>query len=267
MSCLLDFLLQEFRRGTGRSYSSLNVIRSSISAIANIDSKPAGQHPLVCRFMKAVFLVRPSLPRNCTTWDPDVVLTHIKSLGQNEGLSMIQLSEKLVMLMLLISGQRGHTLHLLDTRNMTVSRSEVCFRIGDLLKTSRPGVHLSELVFPAYTPDKCLCVFTTICCYLERTAGIRGSITRFFLTTRAPVRLASRDTIRRWTRNVMRDAGIDLTIFSPHSTRSASSSKASLTLPVSTIMATVGWSCESVFAKFYRRPLSKRTDFASAVLG
>ena len=168
---------------------------------------------------------------------------------------------------LLISGQPSHTLHLLDTRNMTVSRSEVCFRIGDLLKTSRPGAHLPELVFPAYPPDQCLCVVTTICCYLDRTAGIRGSITRFFLTTNAPVRLASRDTIRRWTRNVMRDAGIALTIFSPHSTRSASSSKASLTLPVSTILATVGWSCESVFAKFYKRPLSRRTDFARAVLG
>lgn len=259
--------MQEFRKETGRSYSSLNVIRSSLSAIASIDFKPAGQHHLVCRFMKAVFLERPSLPRNCTAWDPDVVLTHILSLGPNEGLSLIQLSGKLVMLMLLISGQRGHTLHLLDTRNMTVSRSEVSFRIGDLLKTSRPGVHLSELVFPAYTPEKDLCVFTAICCYLERTADIRGSITRFFVTTKTPVRLASRDTIRRWTRNVMRDAGIDLTIFSPHSTRSASSSKASLTLPVSTIMATVGWSSESAFAKYYRRPLSRQTVFANAVLG
>lgn len=116
------------------------------------------------------------------------------------------------MLMLLVSGQRGQTLHLLDTRNMTVAHSEVSFQIGDLLKSSRPGAHLSE-IFPAYTPEKPLCVFNTICCYLDRTAGIRGSSTRFFLTTKAPVRLASRDTIIRWTRDVMRNAGIDLSIF------------------------------------------------------
>ncbi|KAK4328559.1 hypothetical protein Pmani_001035 [Petrolisthes manimaculis] len=244
VNILLEFLLQECRNEKGRGYSSMNVIRSAISAIANIDAKPAGQHPLVCRFMKAVFQERPSFPRHHTTWDPDVVLTHLRSLGPNEGLSVSQLSKKLVMLMLLVSGQRGHTLHLLDNRNMTISRSEVSFRIGDLLKTSRPGAHLSELVFTDYAPEKLLCVYTTICEYLDRTAGLRGPTTRFFLTTRTPVRLASRYTLRRWTRDVMRDAGIDLSTFSPYSTRSASSSKASLTLPVSTILATVGWSNE-----------------------
>lgn len=123
--------------------------------------KTAGQHPLVCRFMKAVFLERPSLPRHYTTWDLDLVLRHILSMGPNEGLSLIQLPKKLVMFMLLVSGQRGHTLHLLDTRNMTVSRSKVSFRIDDL-KTSRPGVHQSELVFLAYIPETRLCVCTTI---------------------------------------------------------------------------------------------------------
>ncbi|KAK4318784.1 hypothetical protein Pmani_010207 [Petrolisthes manimaculis] len=169
---------KECRNEKGRGYSSMNIIRSAISAIANIDAKPAGQHPLICRFMKAVFL---SLD---TTWYPDVVLTHLRSLGPNEGISVIQLSKKLVMLMLLVSVQSGHTLRLLDIRNMTVSRSEVSFRIGDLLKTSRPGVHPSELVFTAYAPERLLCVYTTICDYLDRTAGLRGPTTRFFLTTK-----------------------------------------------------------------------------------
>ena len=132
---LLEFLLQELRNEEERGYSSMNVIRSSIFAIANIDFK---QYLLACRFMKAVFQERPSFPRYYTTWDPDIVLTHIRSLGPNEGLSLIQLSKKLVMLMLLVSGQRGQSLHLLDTINMTVTSSEVSFCIGDLLKTSRP---------------------------------------------------------------------------------------------------------------------------------
>ena len=44
---LLDFLLEEFRKKEGRGYSSMNTIRSAISAIAAIDNKPAGQHLLV----------------------------------------------------------------------------------------------------------------------------------------------------------------------------------------------------------------------------
>lgn len=94
----------------------------------------------------------------------------------------------------------------------------------------------------------------------------RGSTTRFFVTTKNPVTLASRDTLRRWTRDVMRDAGIDLKNFSPLSTRAASSSKASMTLPVSLILATVGWSSESVFAKYYKKPLCRQHRFAHAVL-
>ena len=60
VSFLLDFLLQEFNKGKGRSYSTINSIRSAISAVAIVDGKPAGQHPLVCRFMKAVFQERPT---------------------------------------------------------------------------------------------------------------------------------------------------------------------------------------------------------------
>ena len=77
---------------------------------------------------------------------------------------------------------------------MTVSDTKVSFRIGDLLKTSRPGNHFSELVFEAYEPDEFLCVYTGIRSYLDRTQKTRGSITRFFVTTKNPVTLASRDT-------------------------------------------------------------------------
>lgn len=244
----------------------MNTIRSAISSIATLDDKPAGQHPLVKRFMKAVFQVKPALQRLHCTWDPELVLNHIRSLGSNESLSTIQLSRKLVMLMLLVSGQRGQTLHLLDTRNMVFSNSKVCFGIGDLLKTSRPGHHLSAITFRAYPPDNLLCVHSTILTYLKRTEDYRGTFTRFFLTTRPPIRLASRDTLRRWTRDILAAAGIDISIFAPHSTRSAATSKAALSLPLSTILDTVGWSRESTFAKFYKKPLCRQGLFGDAVL-
>lgn len=149
---------------------------------------------------------------------------------------------------------------------MTISEFTVSFRIGDLLKTSRPSDHLSEIAFEAYPSDERLCVHAAIVSYLDRTSVFRGSITRFFITSVPPIRIASRDTLRRWTKDVLLAAGIDLKIFSPHSTRSASSSKAALTLPLSTILSTIGWSSESTFAKFYCRPLKKQGLFARAIL-
>ncbi|MPC71530.1 hypothetical protein E2C01_065807 [Portunus trituberculatus] len=130
---------------------------------------------------------------------------------------------------------------------MSVTESRVGFGIGDLLKTSRPGVHMSGLFFDAYPHDSRLCVVDTIKHYLDRTSSIHGSLTGFFVTTRPPVRLASRDTLRRWVRDVMGAAGIDITVFSPHSTRSASSSKAARMLPLATVVSTIGWAKESTF--------------------
>lgn len=64
----------------------------------------------------------------------------------------------------------------------------------------------------------------------------------------------------------MKAAGIDLSIFAPHSTRSASTSKAAMTLPLSTMLEAVGWSQESTFALYYRKPLCKQGQFGEAVL-
>ena len=50
----------------------------------------------------------------------------------------------------------------------------------------------------------------------------------------------------------MFDAGVDTSIFKPHSTRSAATSAAKLaSVPLDEIMATVGWRSNSVFAGYY----------------
>ena len=138
----------------------MNTIRSALSTIARIDGQPAGQHPLVISFIHAVFQERPAFSRCHFTWDPELVLTYLKHLGPNEHLSLIQLFRKLAALLLLVSGQRGQVLRFLDTRNMSISDSMIVFRIGDLLKTSRPGSHISELCFARYSPDPLICVYT-----------------------------------------------------------------------------------------------------------
>lgn len=56
---------------------------------------------------------------------------------------------------------------------------------------------------------------------------------------------ASKDTISRWIRPVMTDAGIDVSMFEPHSTSAAAASKAiNLSLPVQEILHTADWSSE-----------------------
>lgn len=195
LSFLLDFLLLKFKKEKGCSYSSMNTIWSTISAVACIDDQPAGRHLLVNRFMRAVFQKKPSLAWHHTTRDPEAVLNNLKHLDANENLSISQLLRKLAIFMLLTSGQCGLTLHLLDTRSMSIFDTRVSFRIGDPLKTSRPGDHMLELVFDAYVPDSKICVHSAILHYLDRIKDTRGDTTRFFLATKRPVTLASRDTL------------------------------------------------------------------------
>lgn len=169
--------------------------------------------------------------------------------------------------MLLLSGQRCQVLHLLDTRNMTLTPSTATFQIGDLLKTSRPGHHLSALVFKAYAPDRRLCVHRALSAYLERTLDNRGTVTQLFLTSKPPFRPASRDTIRRWVRQQMVEAGIDISVFAPHSVRSAAASKAATTLPLMTIVKAIGWASKTTFTTYYQKPVCDQAPIASGVLG
>ena len=267
---LLDSLLRGFGSGgsdlSGLSYWSVTVFSSAIASVALIDGLPAGRHPLVCRFMRAVCYKKPAFPRYQSVWDPDVVLDFIKQWGLNESLSLINLSKKLAMLMLLQSGQRGQTLLLLDIQCMRLDPARVVFHIKAPLKTSRPGFHMSEVAFDAFEPDRGLCVVDTIESYLSATADLRGDVTSLFIISRAPYTAASRDTVSRWVRSLLLEAGVDVGQFAPGSTRHAAASKAAGKLSVEDILKAVGWRQESTFASFYRKPVRQRR-FAAAVMG
>ena len=87
-----------------------------------------------------------------------------------------------------------------------------------------------------------------------------------FITTQPPFREASQQTIARWIKLTLVRAGLDTSIFSPHSTRSAATNKAkSGNIPLLTILKTAGWSRESTFAKYYEKPIRNEGVFADAV--
>ena len=115
-------------------------------------------HRLISKYLRSVFNRRPALPGNNVTWDADVVLNFLKTWAPAKRLSLRQLTLKVTVLLLLLSGQRGQTIWLLDTRNITLSKNEVRWRIGDLIKASNQKNHADELVFAAYPLGKSLCV-------------------------------------------------------------------------------------------------------------
>src|SRR6056300_808269 len=66
----------------------------------------------------------------------------------------------------------------------------------------------------------------------------------------------SRDTISRWTKNILNESGIDTSIYSAHSTRAASTSKANLRqVPIDVIMNNAGWKSAETFRRFCNKPI------------
>ena len=84
----------------GAQYRTVNHHRSSISKFhAGVAGVAIGSHPLVCQAVKAVFRLRPPLPRYVTTFDITKVFAYFQSLPTNEDLTLKQLSLKSLFLL------------------------------------------------------------------------------------------------------------------------------------------------------------------------
>lgn len=258
VSEVLEFLRSLYDKGLG--YSAINSHRSALSSILQVPGiDKIGEHVLVCRFMKGIYNLRPPQTRYTKMWDMNKVLGYLKNLGQNKDLTIKQISLKTAMLLAILAGRRLHTLHQLDKTHMDicdVSRKVVC-QIPGLIKTSKPSKPNKPIVYRAYTKDLLLCPVACIKEYMKVRATLVGnSTTEFFISHGKPHHPISKDTLARWVKDVMREAGIDVSVFKPHSTRAASTSKAyALGVPLSDILKQGQWSNAKTFFTFYCREI------------
>ena len=230
------------------------------------DSSSLAESVIIQKFMRGVFNTRPALPRNHCTWDVSIVLRFLERLS-NKSSSLLWLSRKLSTLISLLTGHRGQSIHLLDLQDIECSDSSLVIRFGTTLKQTRPGQHAQEVVVPAFkTPG--LCVVATYRSYLSKTQAKRSKgTTRLFISSIKPHKAVSRDTVSNWIRATLVASGVDMRVFSSHSTRAASTSAAlDAKVPLATILTTAGWSTDSTFRKHYNLPIRRDTSFAKAIL-
>ena len=257
---MLDFLTNLYK--SGLSYSALNTARSSLSCILNIDGKPVGEHPLVTRFLRGTFNLRPAIPKSKAIWDPEILLNYLKTLSPVKELKFKDLSRKSVALLWLLSGQRGQSMKCIDIRNIKITKNRLQIHYGDLLKTTRPGFQQEPINLKAYAPDRRICIVTVLNEYLRKRQALAPKIcTQLFISIQKPFNPVTTNTISRWVKELMHDAGINTDMFTPHSIRSASTSAAKRTgTPLNTILSAAGWTQESTFRKYYNKPLCSK-DF------
>lgn len=264
INVILEFLTSLYEEGC--SYSTINTARSALSTmIGGVDGASIGSNNLVTRLLKGVSRSRPPKCKYNVTWDTNLVLNYISKMGNNDSLSLRELSKKLAALLALCSGQRVQTLSKLKTDEIFFKEDKVIINVSSRLKTSKPGIG-TTMKFPKFTQES-LCVFVCLEFYLNRTSVLR-STSDLFIQTKKPFKKACSQTISKWLKEILKESGINADEFSSHSFRHASTSKAaSVGVSIDKIFEAAGWSNTSkVFANFYNKPIVDECAFASSIL-
>ena len=176
--------------------------------------------------MKGVFESRRLKPKYNKIWDVSAVLKHLSSLYPNEKLSSKDLTHKVLMLILLVSSQRGQSIHYLDLQHLTIEEDNYSFDVAEHINTSTPRNPHTRIDIAASEPDSTICPSTCSKAYLNKTKALRNNETKLFISYVRPHKTVSGDTVSRWTKETLRLCGIDTKVFTAHSTTSASVSKA-----------------------------------------
>ena len=223
-------------------YSAINTARSALSSVITPTAHTTfREHPLVTRFLKGTFELRPSLPRYSCIWDVGTVLTYLQTFPALKDLTLKHLTLKLTTLLALVTAQRTQTLSKLDTSCMQETQEGIVFTIRDPLKTTRPGKHLAPIEIRSFTSDPRLCPVTHLKHYISTTCALRHD-TRLLISYTRPHKPVTNSTVARWVRSTLQEAGIDVNVFSAHSSRAASTSySVNAKLPLQDILKAGGW--------------------------
>ena len=264
-SSILSFLTQKFNEGS--SYGTLNSARSAISLISG---EKIGEDDTICRFLKGVSKLRPPRPKYEYTWDVNIVLKYLEKLYPLDDLTLKDLTFKTVMLLVLSTAHRAQTIANIKVENIKGTDAGLLIHITDQIKTSAPGRYQPLLSLPFFEENPKLCVASSVLKYIERTKDLRASFDKLFIAFRKPHNDVCAQSISRWIKSILGESGIDTSIFTAHSTRHASTSRAFTSgVDIDTIRRTAGWSKESqTFARFYNREIvtSDNNKFALAIL-
>ena len=262
----VEFLVSLYNAGLG--YSAVNTARSALSSLLILENNEKfGDHPLVVRCMKGIFELKPSLPKYNEIWDVRVVLDYLKTFGASSALLLKELTLKLTMLLCLTTGQRGQTIHKFDINDIQDLDDRYRISVHEKLKQTKPGRHLEPIELLAFPEDKELCVVQHLREYIHLTDPLRKDHSQLLLSYVKPFKPVARDTVSRWVKQVLQSAGIDITKYSAHSCRAASTSNVKVkSLNIAEIMKCAGWSTASTFARFYDKSVSNTSANLGSVL-
>ena len=222
---VLLFLLSLF--DSGLRYSALNSARSALSCVLPfIDGVSVGTHPLVLRVMRSFYNKRPPQARYSQMWDPEQVLAFLREKTPLKDLSIKDLTLKMCMLFMLATCSRQQRLALIKRSNIKFQKDgSLDIIMDELQKHSSRGKSLEVISIKPFQADRSNCVVRNIKVYLQKTNELTNAGDNLICSFAPPYGKVGTQTIARWIKLTMKDAGVDIGLFKAQSTRGASASK------------------------------------------
>lgn len=258
-------ILLFFQNLLDKTNCKFGTFNSHRAALTMILPDGALDHDVLKRFFRGIYRSRPPNPKYTSVWNPQTVLNYLEKLSVD---NLKNHSYKLVMLLLLATGQRLQTISLIKITNVKEDEEGLKIYIPEFVKTSGPNRTQPCLILPFFHENLNLCVASILKSYLCTTENLRVSnCSALFISYQKPYKAVTKQTLSRWVKIVMQEAGIDISIYKAHSTRHASTSLAfSRGVSIDVIRKSAGWSSSSMtFARFYNRPLDNSDSFLSSV--
>ena len=110
---------------------------------------------------KGVFNLSPLRPKLQFVWDVKIVFNYLEEKGLNNNLPDKILSQKLLILLLLLGQQRMNTVFDFEVDNMLINTECAIFSQNNVLKHSKPGRKLDQFTYRSFS-QKELCVVDTL---------------------------------------------------------------------------------------------------------
>ena len=144
--------------------------------------------------------------------------------------------------------------------------NKVVIPIMSLIKQTTPTKYMAPLCSQIYNKESKLCVVTHLNEYLKRTKSYRDT-DKLISTCIKPYRAASKDTISRWCKSIIKESGISIHSYTSHSSIAATSSYAKTCgASLSTIIHIAGRKSERPFTKFYEKQMEEQVEFQNYLL-
>ena len=253
---VLKFLT--FLHSSGKSYNTINIYRSMLSmTLPPIDGSPLGKNPLIIRLMKGCYNSHPPLPRYVHTWDLNILLNFMQMQEDQDQHQLALLSKKLASLLAISTWLRTAELASISKQSISITNDRAVFSL-DVPRKSQFKGPLKSFTVSRFSDPK-TCPVHNLGNYLVLTDYLRnqGNSDKLFIGLVHPNVPVTGNTIGRWIKSYLQMAGIDTSIYSAHSTRSAAASDAARSgVPIEIILKTGNWRNESTFSKFYKKNIS-----------